>query len=239
MADFIADFLGDSVARPLRVVEAPGHAFADARRKPNATTDKYVSLINRASIAALEETVETPVDPLRFRANVYFDGAPAWRELDWIGSQLMLGAARLRVIAAITRCAATEVNPETAERDLAIVAALRQNFGHNLMGIYAEVTEGGPDRGRRQVWGRSRFRSRRRDSCVPKSSVAAPQPLGGVGHPDQRKSRKPVSPAVGGRSTQMQLPDDFDAVAGQHPRRDRFERRPIHSHSTLNVSQPE
>jgi len=144
VADFIADFLGDSVARPLRVVEAPGHAFADARRKPNATTDKYVSLINRASIAALAETVETAVDPLRFRANVYFEGAPAWRELDWIGSQLMLGSARLRVIAAITRCAATEVNPETAERDLAIVAALRQNFGHNLMGIYAEVTEGGP-----------------------------------------------------------------------------------------------
>jgi uncharacterized protein len=143
-ADFVAEFLGDSVARPLRLVEAPGHAFADARRKPNATFDKYVSLINRASIAALEEALEAPVDPLRFRANVYFDGAPAWRELDWIGSQIALGGARLRVIAAITRCAATEVNPATAERDLEIVAALHQGFGHNLMGIYAEVTEGGP-----------------------------------------------------------------------------------------------
>ena len=29
-ADFIAEFLGDGIARPLRVVEAPGHAFADA-----------------------------------------------------------------------------------------------------------------------------------------------------------------------------------------------------------------
>src|SRR4051794_40984880 len=144
VADFVGEFLGDSVARPLRIVEAPGHAFADARKKPNATADKYVSLINRASLAALEEQVETPVDPLRFRGNVYFDGPPAWRELDWIGSPIMLGAARLRVISAITRCAATEVNPETAERDLAIVAALRENFGHNLMGIYAEVTEGGP-----------------------------------------------------------------------------------------------
>jgi uncharacterized protein YcbX len=144
IAEFIADFLGDSVARPLHVVEAPGHAFADARKKPNATYEKYVSLINRASIAALAEKVETPVDPLRFRANVYFDGPPAWRELDWIGLPIMLGGARLRVVSAITRCAATEVNPETAERDLAIVAALRENFGHNLMGIYAEVTEGGP-----------------------------------------------------------------------------------------------
>jgi uncharacterized protein len=143
-ADYIAEFLGDSVARPLRFVEAPGHAFADARKKPNATADKYVSLINRASIEALEEAVEMPVDPLRFRANVYFDGSPAWRELDWIGSDIALGGARLRVISPITRCAATEVNPDTAERDLDTVAALRRHFDHNLMGIYAEVTEGGP-----------------------------------------------------------------------------------------------
>ena len=140
----IAEFLGDAVARPLRFVEAPGHAFADARKKPNAAFDKYVSLINRASIEALEEAVETPVDPLRFRANVYFDGPPSWRELDWIGSQITLGGARLRVVSPITRCAATEVNPDTAERDLDTVAALRRHFGHNLMGIYAEVTEGGP-----------------------------------------------------------------------------------------------
>ncbi|MGE3279669.1 MAG: MOSC domain-containing protein [Alphaproteobacteria bacterium] len=143
-ADYISEFLGDQVARPLRIVEAPGHAFADARKKPNAEFDKYVSLINRASLEALEEQVETPVDPLRFRANVYFDGARAWRELDWIGSDIALGGARLRIVSPITRCAATEVNPDTAERDLDTVAALRRFFGHNLMGIYAEVTEGGP-----------------------------------------------------------------------------------------------
>src|SRR5712691_115837 len=143
VAEFFANFLGDAVKGPLRVVEAPGHSFADARRKPNATTDKYVSLINRASIAALEAVVEAPVDPLRFRANVYLDGVPAWSELDWIGSEIALGGARLRVIAAITRCAATEVNPATAERDLDIVGALQRGFGHNLMGIYAEIVERG------------------------------------------------------------------------------------------------
>ena len=57
--------------------------------------------------------------------------------------EITLGGARLRVIAPITRCAATEVNPATAERDLDIVGALLRHFGHNLMGIYAEVTEGG------------------------------------------------------------------------------------------------
>ncbi len=143
IADFFADFLGDTVKRPLRVVEAAGHAFADARRKPNATSDKYVSLINRASIAALEAAIGVSVDPIRFRANVYFEGASAWSEHDWIGSEITLGAARLRVISPITRCAATQVNPVTAKRDLDIVAALTSTFGHINMGVYAEVLSGG------------------------------------------------------------------------------------------------
>ena len=143
VAEFLAHFLGDPVKGPLRIVEAPGHAFADARRKPNAATDKYVSLINRASIAALEAQLGVPVDPVRFRANVYFDGAAAWSEHDWIGSEITLGSARLRVISPITRCAATQVNPVTAERDLDIVAALQRSFGHINMGVYAEVSADG------------------------------------------------------------------------------------------------
>ncbi len=142
VSEFLGDFLGPAVERPLRIVEAPGHAFADARKKPNATTDKYVSLINRASIAALEGVVGAPVDPLRFRANLYFDGAPAWSELGWIDREIALGGARLHVVSAIARCAATEVNPATAERDLDIRAALQQGFAHNLMGVYAEVVAG-------------------------------------------------------------------------------------------------
>jgi hypothetical protein len=67
------------------------------------------------------------------------DGASAWSEHDWIGSDITLGAARLRVILPITRCAATQVNPVTARRDLDIVAALGRAFGHINMGVYAEV----------------------------------------------------------------------------------------------------
>ena len=143
VAEFLTNFLGDAVDGPLRVVSASGHAFADARRKPNATTDKYVSLINRASIEALEAAIGVPVDPIRFRANTYFGGASAWCEQDWIDSEINLGAARLRVISPITRCAATQVNPVTAERDLDIVAALGRTFGHTNMGVYAEVVAGG------------------------------------------------------------------------------------------------
>jgi uncharacterized protein YcbX len=140
---FFTDFLDMAADGPLRVVEAPGHAFADARPKPNAGTDKYVSLINLASIRALERAMTVPVAPLRFRANLYFDGAVEWAELGWLEREIAVGAARLRGVAAITRCAATEVNPATAARDLDIPGALQRCFGHNLMGIYAEVLGGG------------------------------------------------------------------------------------------------
>jgi uncharacterized protein YcbX len=83
------------------------------------------------------------VDPLRFRANVYFDGAPAWSEFARVGAEIEAGTARLRVVSPITRCAATTVNPATAERDLAIPAILQREFGHNCMGVYGEVIESG------------------------------------------------------------------------------------------------
>lgn len=143
IAAFFDEFMGGKVAGPLRIVEAPGHAFADSRPKPNASTDKYISLINRNSIRDLEAKIGAEVDPIRFRANVYFDGPPAWAEHEWLEREITVGGARLRVIATITRCAATEVNPVTAERDLDIVGGLRRHFGHNLMGIYAEVLDAG------------------------------------------------------------------------------------------------
>ncbi|MGB7039498.1 MAG: hypothetical protein WBD83_07715, partial [Xanthobacteraceae bacterium] len=74
---------------------------------------------------------------------VYFDGAAAWCEHDWIGAEIALGTARLRVVSPITRCAATQVNPATAARDLHIPAALNRNFGHINMGIYDEVIYAG------------------------------------------------------------------------------------------------
>ena len=44
---------------------------------------------------------------------------------------------------AITRCPATEVNPETGERDADPVAELRSLYGHVELGVHAEVVDGG------------------------------------------------------------------------------------------------
>ena len=59
------------------------------------------------------------------------------------GRDIQIGGAVLRVVKPITRCPATEVNPETAERDADPVAELRQLYGHVELGVHAEVIEGG------------------------------------------------------------------------------------------------
>jgi uncharacterized protein YcbX len=140
---FFADFLADHPGGRPHLVEAPGHTFSDAKQKPNSTTYHYISLVNLASVEALGRTARLPLDPLRFRANIYFAGAPAWSERDWVGERLTVGNALLLVIAPITRCPATSVNPASAERDLDVPRLLLDEFGHNHMGIYAEVEQGG------------------------------------------------------------------------------------------------
>src|SRR5260370_27706870 len=84
-----------------------------------------------------------PVHPRRFRANVYVEGWTAWHEFDLVDKTLAIGEVRLKVVKRITRCAAVNVDPETAARDLAIPQALTRRLGHSECGIYAEVVAGG------------------------------------------------------------------------------------------------
>jgi MOSC domain-containing protein len=134
---FFADFCRDELRGPPRVLHAPGFSFSDVARK-------VVSIINLASVAALENVVGAPIDPLRFRGNVYVTGWPAWHELDLVGQEIAIGAsARLKIVKRIVRCAATNVDPVTGMRDLAIPDALQRAYGHADCGIYAEVVGAG------------------------------------------------------------------------------------------------
>ena len=136
--EFIARFLAKDLRdgeRPT-LVHAPGHNFFDV-------PEKWLSLVNLASVRALGKKLRQTLDPIRFRANVYFDGARPWSEFDWAGRTIRIGAARLRVVRPISRCAATDVNPETAERDQNLPRSLMRAFGHAEMGVYAEVISAG------------------------------------------------------------------------------------------------
>ncbi|AMU10867.1 hypothetical protein A2T82_31545 [Burkholderia cenocepacia] len=102
-----------------------------------------VSLINLASLREVESAMGQKLDPLRFRANIYFDGGEPWEEFDWMDKEIRLGTAAGRVCFRTRRCPATDVNLKTAERDTKIPQFLRKNFGHGDLGVYAEICTGG------------------------------------------------------------------------------------------------
>jgi uncharacterized protein len=129
--------MGEEARGRLRVLPAPaGHTFSD-------TAAGVLSLINLASVAAIEDFAGAPVDPLRFRGNVDLSGFGPWEELGWVGRELTIGDVRFRVVDRTVRCAATEVDPVTAERDLPIPRLLQKRFGHADCGVYAEAVTGG------------------------------------------------------------------------------------------------
>jgi uncharacterized protein YcbX len=133
---FLSAYLGEEARGTPMFHHVPGHVFSDQ-------STKVVSLINLGSLRDFEAKVGARRHRRRFRANVWFSGAPAWREREWVGQTLQLGGAVLRVVKPITRCPATQVNPETAERDADPVAELRSLYGHVELGVHAEVVEGG------------------------------------------------------------------------------------------------
>ncbi len=134
---FFASFSAADLRGPPKVLHAPGFSFSDVAAK-------VVSIINLASVADLENYVGAPIDPLRFRANLYVTGWPAWQELDMVGRKLAIGnGVHVKIVKRIVRCAATNVDPATGARDLEIPNTLMKTFGHADCGIYAEVVTGG------------------------------------------------------------------------------------------------
>jgi GntR family transcriptional regulator/MocR family aminotransferase len=105
--------------------------------------DNVISLINLATVRSLEEQWGIKIDPLRFRANFYIDGARPWEEFDWVGSDIRIGEGVFRVDRRNGRCGATNVNPQTGRRDLDLPGSLRAAFGHKEFGIYLIAREGG------------------------------------------------------------------------------------------------
>ncbi len=120
---------------PILVRSAGGH-FMD---KP----DNVISLINLATVRSLEEKWGVEIDPLRFRANIYIDGAKPWEEFDWVGSDITIGNVVFAADRKNGRCGATNVNPVSGRRDLDIPGSLRATFGHKNLGIYLTVRDGG------------------------------------------------------------------------------------------------
>jgi len=133
---FIAGYMPGELKGAPRIVSAPGHSFSDV-------AEKCLHLVNLETVRELGKELGRDLDPLRFRANAYFDGLEPWAESRWVDRQIHVGGALLEVFALTPRCAATDVNPQTAARDASISPDMLRMYGHNDLGIYAKVVEGG------------------------------------------------------------------------------------------------
>lgn len=142
LSDFFAAYLDGKLPGRPTLVKAGAHRFTDVS-VVSPTLMQSVSLINLASVRDLGEKLDHTLNPLRFRANIYFDGGAAWEELGWLDREIRIGALRARVVLRTRRCAATNVDPETGARDLGIPQALLKHYRHGDLGVYAELLDGG------------------------------------------------------------------------------------------------
>lgn len=133
---FIAAYMSTALRGAPRIVAAPGHSFSDVAAK-------CLHVINLASVRELERVAGRSIDPLRFRANVHVDGFAPFAEIGWIGQKLRLGGVEVRVMDRTIRCEATDVDPSTAARDMAIPALLQRTWARADFGVYAEVVSAG------------------------------------------------------------------------------------------------
>jgi hypothetical protein len=136
ISNAVASHLGHPADQAPILVEAKKIGYFDTQEGP-------LSILNLASLRALEEVLGQPIDPLRFRMNFLIDGAEAWAERQWLGKRLRIGKTKLLITEGTGRCKATHVNPTNAVADVNVLSALKSNFGHTEMGIYAKVICGG------------------------------------------------------------------------------------------------
>jgi hypothetical protein len=109
------------------------------------TDTKYpsVSLMNTASHVAVADQLGRPLEPERWRGNIWLDGLAPWTEWDWLGRNIRIGAVVLRIEERIARCAHTAASPQTGLRDADTLGALRDGWTHTDFGVYAAVITGG------------------------------------------------------------------------------------------------
>jgi uncharacterized protein YcbX len=133
--------LTEFVGMPMRLARTmPGHRPSSA----------HVTILSVASVEALERGADLPdtIDDRRFRMLVTIDGVPPFTEDRWVGGEVAVGSAIVRVDTEAARCATTTRDPATGLRDLDMLRILRDVRGVTPrqtvnLGIYCDVVRPG------------------------------------------------------------------------------------------------
>ena len=129
--------LSDYAGRPVQLVAREEHETGG--------DDHAVTLMSRASLAALGTAMDGDVDARRFRMTIEIDGVAAWEEHGWAGREVRAGDAVLRVAAPVVRCAVTTRDPESGRTDAPVLRALARLRGRKdvTFGVWCDVVEPG------------------------------------------------------------------------------------------------
>ena len=134
--DWVAPLCPHDRTSPKAIIKAADRGMTDS-------PFPSVSIMNRASHAAVEAAIGHPVEQERWRANIWLDGIDPWDELGWMGKTIRLGEAEFEIREPCVRCLHTAANPMTGVRDVDTLGVLKNSFGHTNFGVYAVVTKSG------------------------------------------------------------------------------------------------
>ena len=118
--------------RPIELRELPGENFDAA----------HVLIVNLSTVKAFELEAGIPIDPRRFRANLYVDGLDPEEELRWLGRVVRAGDAELEVVDRCERCKVITMDPDTTEATPELLRLLVQLHDERL-GVYCRVVKPG------------------------------------------------------------------------------------------------
>jgi uncharacterized protein YcbX len=122
------DALSGWAGEPVRLARA-----ADGR---GGWSGFAASLIGTPTIDALGLG---PIDPRRFRMMIQTAGGAPFEEDAWVGRDVRVGDAVVRVVEECIRCAVTTVDPDTGERDVDALRAMITAKGAANLGVYCDV----------------------------------------------------------------------------------------------------
>jgi uncharacterized protein len=134
-----AALMSGYLGRDVRLAAAPrgGVVFAAA-----------VTIVGTASLDALAAQAGRPVDSSRFRPNLVVETDEPWAEDSWLGREVRVGEALIRIGGPVPRCVVIDHHPVTSEKDVRLLKQLvgsrpTNRAGEPMFGRYAEVVRAG------------------------------------------------------------------------------------------------
>ena len=133
--DWVSPLNPPERAQPTKIVSA-GRGMTDSEFPS-------VSILSLSSLDELSGKIGQDLSIDRWRGNLWIDGAAPFAEFGWIGREIKIGSAVLRIEERITRCRATMVDTETGKIGADTLSGLQNGYGHQDFGVYATVISGG------------------------------------------------------------------------------------------------